>query len=92
MVITIGNATPTGSGYYTQVDQNAPVIVQKYAIDDIFDAVQSAHSTPTPAPTQTQAPIQPTMLPSATPHTRMILGNQKKKGGSETRLSFSIVL
>jgi hypothetical protein len=37
IVIRVGSPTPTGSGYYVQVDADPPVIVSKGSIASIFD-------------------------------------------------------
>jgi hypothetical protein len=37
IVIRVGSPTPTGSGYYVQVDANSPVVVSKGSIASIFD-------------------------------------------------------
>jgi hypothetical protein len=50
--IHIGNVTPTGSGYYVQVDQQAPVVVEKTTVDGTLDLFQNALPTATPEPTQ----------------------------------------
>jgi len=39
-VIHIGQSTPTGSGYYVQVDNKAPAVVSKFSIDDILSNLQ----------------------------------------------------
>jgi hypothetical protein len=49
-VIRIGNTTPTGSGYYIQVDSEAPVVVDKSTIDGTLDLFNNALPTPTPEP------------------------------------------
>ncbi len=39
-VIQIGQMTPTQTGYYVKVDNFAPIVVSKYAIDNIVDKLQ----------------------------------------------------
>lgn len=39
-VIQIGQMTPTQTGYYVKVDNSAPVVVSKLAIDNIVDKLQ----------------------------------------------------
>lgn len=60
--INLGSVTPTGSGYYVQVDSNAPVVVDKYAIDSVLDLLKpTSWVTPTPLP-ETPA-VQATATP-----------------------------
>ena len=44
----IGNATPTGDGYYVQVNNNAPVVVNKGTIDTLIEQVSLSNLAPTP--------------------------------------------
>lgn len=46
----IGNATPTGNGYYVRVNNNAPVVVSKYALDAVTQLFADIQATPTPLP------------------------------------------
>ncbi len=47
-----GGLTPTGNGYYVRVDNNAPVVVSKYAFEAVLQAFNNAVApTPTPFPT-----------------------------------------
>lgn len=51
--IAIGGVSPTASGYYVQIDNNTPVMVGKYAIEDLMmsltkDSLSLVMSTPTP--------------------------------------------
>jgi hypothetical protein len=69
--IHIGKADPTGSGYYVQVDNQSPVVVDKYTFDGTLNLFNNALATPTPLP-QTPAPTSatpnaPTTVPTATP-------------------------
>ncbi len=49
-VIHIGSATPTGNGYYLQVNNQAPVVVDKGAVDGALSQFDAMHPTPTPEP------------------------------------------
>lgn len=68
--LRIGNTTPTGSGYYIQVDQGAPVVLDKTSVDGTLDLFKYALPTATPAPTQpagaTTNPQQSTATAAAT--------------------------
>lgn len=58
-VVKIGNETAIGSGYYVQVDNNPPVVVAQYSVEDLLSltALETLIlSTPTPTPTQTNTP------------------------------------
>ncbi len=55
-IINVGSVDPTGSGYYVQVDNQAPVVVDKSTLDGLVDLFNSSLPTPTPAP-ETPAPI-----------------------------------
>jgi hypothetical protein len=50
--IKVGGLTPTQSGYYVKVDDRAPVVVSKNAIEAVFtqfdQALPAAEVTPTP--------------------------------------------
>ncbi len=59
VVMRIGNPTPTGTGYYMQVDDQAPVVVAQGSVDGIVSPLTSLVATPTPAATVSQ--------PTATP-------------------------
>lgn len=59
MFIQVGDATPTGTGYYVKIDQQAPVVVNKEAIDSVLDQVSA--ETLAPEPTSTE--LQPTAAP-----------------------------
>lgn len=67
-VVTIGNLTPTSSGYYMRRMSQIPVIVSKYSLDAIIDRIGNPpiYVTPTPSlpPTiiETQVP-QNTQIP-----------------------------
>jgi len=50
---SIGNATPTDSGFYVQLDKQAPGIVEKSALNEILDLFNEPGlklETPTPLP------------------------------------------
>jgi hypothetical protein len=50
MQVTVGIVTPTGSGYYVQLDENAPVVVGKPDLDAVIQLFDEAiPETPTPA-------------------------------------------
>ncbi len=53
--IRIGNANPTQTGYYAQVDVNQIVIISQGGIENIVQLIRSAQTPPTPtvAPTST---------------------------------------
>ncbi len=64
--IRFGKADPTDSGYYVQVDNQAPVLVDKTTADGTLDLFNNALPTPTPSPTsKTGETAQPTL--SGTP-------------------------
>ena len=49
--IRIGKETPTGSGYYIQVDNQTPVVINKFSLDGVLNVLireQLAAPTPTP--------------------------------------------
>ncbi|HMN59978.1 MAG TPA: DUF4340 domain-containing protein [Anaerolinea sp.] len=46
----IGNVTPTGNGYYVRVNNNAPVVVSKYALDAVTQLFTDTQATATPLP------------------------------------------
>lgn len=50
----IGNITPTTAGYYVQLDNHAPVVIDKTSMDEILNninrqALSPATATPLPA-------------------------------------------
>lgn len=54
--IRVGGTTPTNSGYYVQLDSNAPVVVSTSSMDAIlslFDPAQLSEPTPMPGTTAT---------------------------------------
>lgn len=64
--ILIGDATPSGSGYYAQETNNQPVIVlDKYGVDALKNLLTAPPylNTPTPSPT----PAPPTETPTPQP-------------------------
>lgn len=65
--LSIGSVTPTQSGYYVKVDNNAPVIVNKDAVDTLLQLFEQAIA-PTPTPTlDTTTPAAVTPTPTPTP-------------------------
>lgn len=62
MAIKIGSATPTGSGYYVQVDNGTPTVIDSAVVDTLTQQMSLAHLAPTPTlaatveATTTQAP------------------------------------
>lgn len=44
----IGKMTPTGDGYYVQVDNNNPVVVNKGTIDTLIEQISLSNLAPTP--------------------------------------------
>lgn len=60
-VLKVGDATPTGGGYYVQVNQDKPYIVSQVGLDRIAELFNSTQSTPTPIiPIPTQETPTPT--------------------------------
>ena len=66
-VLKIGSKTPTSSGYYVQLDQNNPVIVDTSTIDRIIQILSGVGATPTPTSSPTPNPLTPTSQATATP-------------------------
>jgi len=48
--ILVGGMTPTQSGYYVKVDNQAPVAVSKYAVEAVLTLFDEALPAPTPTP------------------------------------------
>lgn len=47
--IRVGGLTPTGNGYYVKVQDHAPIVVSRYAIEAVFQGFDAAlPETPTP--------------------------------------------
>ncbi len=66
-VLHIGSATPTDTGYYVQLDNNTPVVVDKTAIDDVLNQFKTMNPTPTPGPgTPTEGTPAATAGPTTT--------------------------
>jgi hypothetical protein len=64
--LRIGNADPTDSGYYVQVDNQPPVVIAKTTIDGTLNLFNNAIPTPTAPPvTPTPATAQPQASPKA---------------------------
>jgi len=69
-VIEVGEATPTGTGYYTRMDGGAPVVISKFAVDSAAELLTTppiiATETPTAGtdiPGDTGAPVSATPSP-----------------------------
>jgi len=58
--LLVGNVTPTGNGYYVRVNNNAPEVVSKYALDAVTQLFADIQATPTslpsPSPEATATP------------------------------------
>lgn len=68
LTLKIGKATPTGSGYYVQLNQGNPQIVDKYGLDRVIELLKTARATPTaPPPTVTPTLTAPSPTPTPTP-------------------------
>jgi hypothetical protein len=63
IVLRVGDMTPTGSGYYVQVDSQPPVVVTKSGLDTVLNLLKNPPLLPTPTPEATS----PSFEPSATP-------------------------
>jgi hypothetical protein len=62
LTIKFGGNTPTQSGYYVVVGNNAPTVVDKNAVETIFNLFDTALPEPTPTIGGTGTP-QPTPTP-----------------------------
>lgn len=52
-ILRIGNKTPTGDGYYLQLDNGLPFVASQYSIEDILSLAvlnELLEGTPTPVP------------------------------------------
>jgi hypothetical protein len=59
-IIQIGGLTPTQSGYYVKVDQNAAAVIEKAALETMFQLFnESKPATPTPGPGTAEPTITP---------------------------------
>lgn len=54
--IRIGNLTPTGSGYYVQIDNQTPVVTNKFSLDSLLSAI-TRENLAAPTPTVEMTPI-----------------------------------
>jgi len=63
--LNVGKLTPTGSGYYIQVDGGPPVVVSKTNIDPFLQLWTDALE-PTPTPTLEMTPSTPVETPPPT--------------------------
>jgi hypothetical protein len=62
--LKIGNATPTGAGYYVQLDNQTPVVVETAVIDQLQSLLSMENlQPPTPTPAGTVETPQPTAAP-----------------------------
>lgn len=52
-LLTIGNSSPTGSGYYVQLDNKQVFIISKYSLDAILGLANTPPLPPTATPTST---------------------------------------
>lgn len=75
-VVKVGSVTPTGSGYYIQMDSNSPTVVDKSSLDGVLNLLSApgvATQTPgtggttSPAGTPSLSPTQTHEVPTATP-------------------------
>lgn len=66
-VLKIGSATPTGEGYYVQVDSNPAFTVAKSDVDNLLALFTAGKppATPTAAGTGTAVPVSPTAAPTS---------------------------
>ena len=67
IIMKIGKMTPTTSGYYVQVDNHSPVVVDKYSIDQILNTMSRQALSPA---TATPLPVQ-VMPDSETPSSQL---------------------
>lgn len=49
--VKIGKETPTGDGYYVQVDNDTPVVVNKGSIESLIEQISLSNLAPTPTAT-----------------------------------------
>jgi hypothetical protein len=69
-VLKVGKLTPTSGGYYVQVDNHAPVVVDKTSMDDILNLMNREAllpATATPLPNQVPTGGSETPSPQQTP-------------------------
>lgn len=59
--IQIGGLTPTQSGYYVMVDQNAPAVVGKESLETVLQLFDEAKPIP---PTSEDGAVDPTVTPN----------------------------
>ncbi len=57
-VLEIGDATPTGTGYYARKDGESPLVIDKDGLDALLNLLSTPPflETPTPSPTPTETP------------------------------------
>lgn len=59
--INLGGATPTGSGFYAQINGGEPVVLSKTEVEAMLDQLQPGYwATPVPAPETPAAPATAT--------------------------------
>ncbi len=71
-VLKVGKITPTSGGYYVQIDNHAPVVVDKTSLDDVLnmmnrEALSTATATPLPAEVPTGGSETPSPQLTPTP-------------------------
>jgi hypothetical protein len=69
-VLKVGKLTPTSGGYYIQIDNHAPVVVDKTSLDEILNSMNRAALSPataTPLPAQIPTGGSETPSPQLTP-------------------------
>jgi hypothetical protein len=54
--LEVGNETPSGSGYYTRVDNSEMIVAGKFAMQAVFGMVDDLPLVPTPTPEFTLTP------------------------------------
>jgi hypothetical protein len=69
-VLKVGKVTPTSGGYYVQIDNHAPVVVDKTSMDDILNSMNRlalSPATATPLPVEIPTGGAETPSPLLTP-------------------------
>jgi hypothetical protein len=62
-IILFGNQTPTESGYYVQVNGEAPKVVSKYAVESLFDLFNKEQFVTVPAVSEEDKTADPAASP-----------------------------
>jgi hypothetical protein len=65
--LSVGALTPTGNGYYVRMNDEAPVVVSKYALEAVLQVFTDIQATPTPAIAEATSEATATMVPADTP-------------------------